>query len=484
MNIIKKYTGRTLWLTGLMLTALMAGCSSGSGSSSTDPSTAPTVETAPADAEKNVALNAKVVATFSEDMDETTFTDLSFTVIDADRNEPLVGTVTYDAGTQTASFTPSINFTISTKHTATLTTTVKSALGTSLAADEVWSFTTGTTADDTAPTVISTNPSNTVVDTDVAINSSVTANFSEALDPTTIASASTTSTSAFTLWNDTTLVPGAVTYSKRVATFNPNSDLAASITYTAKLTTGIKDIAGNPLAAMEWNFKTGTTTRQGPEPVNLGTAENFAIVAASTITSAGSTTITGDIALSPAAGSFITVKCTEIVGEVYTVDAAYSNATCVNPDKTAAGLAVGDMQTAYTAASAPATPAAVGANLNIGAGTVTAQTLVPGTYTWGTNVTITGDITLEGGANDVWIFQIDGTLDTASAIILAGSAQAKNVFWRVADTVSLNPAAVFKGIVLAKTNIDMKDGATIDGRLLAQTGATLGTTTKVSQPVP
>ena len=142
------------------------------------------------------------------------------------------------------------------------------------------------------------------------------------------------------------------------------------------------------------------------------------------------------------------------------------------------------MLTAYVAASAPATPAGVGPFLELGAGTVTAQTLVPGVYTWAGNVTITGEITLDGSATDVWIFQIDGTLDTDQAITLAGSALAKNVFWRVADVVALGTGAQFTGIVLAKTNVDMVSTATIEGRLLAQTAVNLGSTTEVTQPAP
>ena len=142
------------------------------------------------------------------------------------------------------------------------------------------------------------------------------------------------------------------------------------------------------------------------------------------------------------------------------------------------------MGAAYNSASVPATPAGVGPFLELGAGTVTAQTLVPGVYTWAGNVNITGDITLEGSATDVWIFQIDGTLNTANSIILAGGALAKNVYWRVADVVALQGTSQFTGVILAKTNITMITGATINGRLLAQTAVNLGSTTVVTQPAP
>ena len=88
---------------------------------------------------------------------------------------------------------------------------------------------------------------------------------------------------------------------------------------------------------------------------------------------------------------------------------------------------------------------------------------------------ISTDVTLAGGPNDVWIFQIAGTLTQASAtrVTLTGGAQAKNVFWQVADVVAIGTTAHFEGIVLAKTMIAVKTGASVTGRLLAQTAVTL-----------
>jgi hypothetical protein len=135
--------------------------------------------------------------------------------------------------------------------------------------------------------------------------------------------------------------------------------------------------------------------------------------------------------------------------------------------------AVSNMETAYT--DAAGRPPGVGPNLNLGGGTVAGQTLVPGTYTWGSNVSITTDLTLNGGPTDVWLFQISGTLNlsTGRQIILTGGAQASNVFWQVAGAVTLFPGSHFEGTILAQTNIAMQTGASIHGRLLAQTGVTL-----------
>ena len=88
---------------------------------------------------------------------------------------------------------------------------------------------------------------------------------------------------------------------------------------------------------------------------------------------------------------------------------------------------------------------------------------------------ITTDVTLSGGPNAVWIFQIAGTLREANGmkVILRGGAQAKNIFWQVAGVVTIGTTAHFKGTILAKKNIAVKTGAIVTGRLLAQTAVTL-----------
>jgi hypothetical protein len=133
--------------------------------------------------------------------------------------------------------------------------------------------------------------------------------------------------------------------------------------------------------------------------------------------------------------------------------------------------AVRDMDTAYTNAAGRTLPTAV----NLRAGKIGGLTLRPGLYKWSTSVSISTNVTLSGPANAVWIFQIAGTLTEAAAmkVTLTGGAQAKNVFWQVAGGVAIGTTAHFAGIVLAKTAIAMKTGASINGRLLAQTAVTL-----------
>jgi len=137
--------------------------------------------------------------------------------------------------------------------------------------------------------------------------------------------------------------------------------------------------------------------------------------------------------------------------------------------------AVNDSIAAYgdAAGRAPGT----GANLNLGGGTLTAQTLAPGTYTWGTSVTIATDLTLNGSATDVWIFQITGNLNQAAAtnVILTGGALAKNVFWQIGGGAgaAIGAGAHFEGIIITGKAVTMATGATANGRFYTGTNVTL-----------
>jgi hypothetical protein len=129
------------------------------------------------------------------------------------------------------------------------------------------------------------------------------------------------------------------------------------------------------------------------------------------------------------------------------------------------------MQTAYTDAAGRSRPN----YLNLGAGNIGGKTLRPGLYKWTSAVVIPTDVTISGGPTDVWIFQIAGTLIMSSAvkITLTGGALAKNIFWQASGAVTLGTTSHFEGIILGKTGINLQTGATINGRLLAQTAVTL-----------
>jgi hypothetical protein len=213
-----------------------------------------------------------------------------------------------------------------------------------------------------------------------------------------------------------------------------------------------------------------TTATSSLLPVNLGTAGSFAVLSKSGITDVPSSKITGNVGASPITGAAIGLTCAEVVGTIYSVNAAGPLPCRVTAPSTLT-TAVSNMQTAYTDAAGRTNPKAV----NLGAGNIGGLTLAPGLYKWTSNVGISKDVTLAGGADQVWIFQIAGTLTQASAtkVILSGGAQAKNVFWQTAGGVAIGTTAHSEGTILGKTQIAMNTGATTNGRLLAQTAVTL-----------
>ncbi|PIO89094.1 MAG: hypothetical protein COS82_07320 [Zetaproteobacteria bacterium CG06_land_8_20_14_3_00_59_53] len=476
---------RSTWMAALLLIPLISACGDGGGSAiGTGP--VPTIlETSPLDTAIAVPINSNVAATFSAAMNSTSINTTNFTVVGAGETA-LAGTVSLDAASNTATFNPTGNMTVSKLYTATLTTGVKSALGMALANNYVWSFTTGTTADTTAPTVLSTNPANAA--TAVVLGSTVSANFSEALAPATV------NATTFTLKQGATSVAGTVSYSNKVATFTPAANLTASKVYTATLTTGITDLVApaNALAAnVVWSFTTGTTaTAAGPAAVNLRTAGNFVILTKTGVTNVHTSAISGNVGASPiTAAAMNNVFCSEITGTIYGADAAYTGSGAVTcfagtaADNTLVANAILDMGTAYADASGRTTPDFT----ELGAGNISGLTLVPGLYKWGTTVNINTNVTLSGGPNDVWIFQIAGDLIQANgtSVLLIGGALPKNIFWQVAGLTgaTIGTTAVMEGVVLAAKAIAVSTTATVHGRLLAQTAVTLDQNT-ITQPAP
>lgn len=232
-----------------------------------------------------VPVYSTVTATFSEAIDPATVSAASFTLMDG--TTPVPGTVTYSSGT--ATFTPSAYLTPSTVYMAKITTGIKDMAGNALSLSYSWQFRTSD-PDITPPTVISTSPVNSA--TAVAINSAITATFSEPVDPVTI------TTAEFTLMNGTTPVSGTVTYSGTTATFTPSASLTTNTLYTSKITTGVKDLAGNAVSVnYSWSFRTFspvTPTVLSTSPVSYA----YAVALNSDITATFSTpmnpsTVTG-----------------------------------------------------------------------------------------------------------------------------------------------------------------------------------------------
>ena len=207
----------------------------------------------------------------------------------------------------------------------------------------------------------------------------------------------------------------------------------------------------------------------GPAPGRLGNAKFFVIRSEAGIADVAASAVTGNMGTSPITGAADHLSCTEVTGRVMSVDAA-GPAPCSVAKPAVLGRAIGAMQTAYTDA-AGRTP-----DVNeLGAGQIGGLTLPPGTYHWSSSVSISSNVTLKGRAKDVWIFQVAQDVDVASAtaILLKGGANAKNVFWQVAGQVTVGTTSQFVGTILSATQIAMKTGASITGRLFAQTAVTL-----------
>ncbi len=312
--------------------------------------------------------------------------------------------------------------------------------------------------------------------TDVLINPTISATFSDELD------AATLTASSFTLTVGPAAVPvdGTVSFANAMAVFVPSTNLAANSTFTATITTGVTSSAGAALALpYSWSFTTGT--RVAGIPVNLRTAGNYAVLSLRAISGTGAT-VTGDLGISPSRANSITgfalstpptdhTTSSQVVGKVYARD--YFPPTPAN-----LATAVSDLQLAITEASGrPPTVTAVG-------GEIGGMTLGAGIYDWQT-VAITTDITLDGNATDVWIFQVAGTMGMAAStrIVLTGGALPRNIFWQVTGAMTIGANAHLNGIVLSSGAFTSGASSLITGRLLSQMEITI-TNSTVVQPVP
>ena len=343
------------------------------------------------------------------------------------------------------------------------------------------------------PTVVSASPSDGSMNVPTGTNSSinlvtgtvVSATFSQPMNPATLNSATGGSLLTFTLRETSgNNVPGTVAMNaaNTVATFTPAaSALTPNTSCTATVTTAARNASGTAMVfPIAWSFTTRAVASTAQAPVNLGTAATFAILSKTGITDVYASAITGDVGTSPITGAALLLTCGEVTGKIFVVDAAGPLPCAVN-DATSLTAAVGDMQTAYLDAEGRTSPDFT----ELGAGEIGGLTLAPGLYKWGTDVLISTDVTLSGGPNDVWIFQVAGKLNQASAkrVTLAGGALAKNIFWQVADSVSIGTTAHFEGVVLGKTLVAVNTGASANSRLFAQTAVTLQMNA-VTQPAP
>ena len=477
------------------------------------------LSTIPVNAATNVPTNQAVTATFSEPMNPATISGESYT-LQGPGGVAVAGLVTYAAIGNTATFTPTSNLAVSTLFTATITTTVTDLAGNALAANYVWTFTTGAAPDTTPPEIVITNPANGA--DGVAINQTVSATFSEAMDPLTITTATFGLTGPGGVPVGGTVAYDAINF---IATFTPAASFATGSAYIATVTAGATDLAGNPLgttgAPNPWNFTTGDAVL--PPAVNLGTASLFGGFGGSAgLTNQGTETVINGNVGTTGVSTLVTGFHDNGVGCVYTetplnkghvngnIDTAAPPPTVQCPTEgtgitaASAAAALADAQSAYTALVAypngldVSTCAGCGGGL---AGELGNRTLAPGIYKSapGTYGITTGPLTLDaqGDPNAFWVFQMSTTLTVGTptanqSVLLVNGALAKNVFWQVGSAATINGilgGGTMEGTIISQTALSVSTAGvaavtTLNGRALCLVGPVTIVNTVINVPGP
>ncbi|MGA1984990.1 MAG: ice-binding family protein [Candidatus Sulfotelmatobacter sp.] len=386
-----------------------------------------------------IATNREVAVLFGQPMDPASINSSTFLIAG------MTGTVVYDATNMIGAFQPSTAFAPNTLYNASIGVGAKDMNGTPLSTPFNFSFTTIATSDISIPYLIAVNlvPNASCVPQ----NQKTSITFDEQMDSLTI--------------NPSTLViagvAATVTYDvvHQQATVTPSANLAANTTYTIMVTTGAKDMSEQPIGSSQQSFTTGPCVGGETQPIALcPNIANFSVLAGSTVTNTGSTTVSGDLGVCP--GTAVTGFPPGLVsGTIHIADGAASLA-----------------QAALTAGYNDAAGRAGGTSV---AGDLVGQTLTSGVYTSTSSLADSGNLTLDaqGNLNAVFIFQIASTLTTGSGshIILANGANACNVFWQVGSSATLGTNSVFNGNIMALTSITVTTGVTLQGRLLARNGA-------------
>jgi hypothetical protein len=194
----------------------------------------------------------------------------------------------------------------------------------------------------------------------------------------------------------------------------------------------------------------------GLTKVPLGTAANFRVLGASSVTNTGATVVKGNLGTSP--GTSVTgFPPGKVAGTIHKND-------------TAAAKAQADLGTAYTNATGRTNCA------KFVSGNVGGQTLGPGLYVANTSLAISsGNLTLDAQNHSlaVFIFKIGTTFTTTSGhgVILKNGANVSRIYWAVGSSATLGSTSVVYGNILAHVSISLATGATVHGRALANTGA-------------
>ncbi|KAL8279424.1 hypothetical protein RQP46_008236 [Phenoliferia psychrophenolica] len=219
-----------------------------------------------------------------------------------------------------------------------------------------------------------------------------------------------------------------------------------------------------------------STAHATAAPVDVGTAKDFVILAQSGISTTPNSNITGHMGVSPAPASYITgfsmamasddatALSSQVLGNIFAANFGFSTPQRLTQ-------ATNDGRTAYNTAMGQPNPDF----FNYQAGGLDTLTLAPGLYKWTTDVAIKGPVTLLGGPDDVWVFQISGQLTSAvaSVVSMAGGAKSTNVYWATASGTSLGAVSQNVGTFLSQTNIILKTGSSVVGQLIAQTAVVL-----------
>jgi hypothetical protein len=312
--------------------------------------------------------------------------------------------------------------------------------------------------------------SDTATDTDDAITDE-TATGDASTGETSTGDASTGETTA----GDTSTGDASTSATSDAATDAPDAADTNEPTLPGETASGPGDaMANEPDDSGEPNPNSAT-------PVDLGSAQNFVVLAKSGISTVPTSVIVGNIGVSPAAATFITgfplttdaenvfATTPQVTGSVYAADYALGTSSMLT-------TAVGDMELAFTDAAGRAPDFT-----ELGAGDIGGLTLSPGVYKWSTGLLIATDVTLDGSATDVWIFQIaqDLALSNGTNVTLTGGALPENVFWQVAGLVDVGTTAHAEGIVLTQTSVAMQTGSSLNGRVFAQTAVTLDSSTVI-----
>lgn len=453
-----------------------------------------------------VATNSRVFVRFSKDMAPATITPASVTLA-CPAGAPVAAGVSYDAATRTATLAPAAALPANTLCLATVTTAAQDAAGYALNSDYSWSFMTGAGADATAPTVTTVSP--LAASPAVCLTQPVTVLFDEPVDPATVTAANVV------VSNGGIPVPGSVSYDEnsQAATFVPTNPAGFPANTPLVVTVrsgvaGVRDIAGNPMAADQVSGFTTSAVACAPvinladpvSPINLGRAAGFgAFGGGAGVTNRGVNTLVGGDLGTTAACTLITGlhdaanTYTETILDIGNVSGAILCAPPAPGTLLSEGIALQARADALAAYNVLRT---LPPGSDPGAGQLGGLVLNAGTYTsaGGTFAVTSGDLVLDaqGNANAVWIFQSAasltvGLIATPRRVLLVNGAQVRNVFWQVGSAARIENGSTMVGTIIAPAGVTISTAGetaqtTLTGRAIGLTASVTMVNTTIVAP--